>query len=170
MSCMRSKKMNTMVNCDHHDHCNHFVHCNNIHICMINDTIENQECPELPDPPNGQVHLTGRHFQVIFIKSACVHVYIDIEIEVIQTHIPEKLENPISETLADIFSFMFLFYSPISHFQNLPNFVETFANFFYSIWEPQFYALALNSTMHINQIGRRRNGKHLRRSPSERIY
>ena len=67
------------------------------------DAIENQECPELPDPPNGQVHLTGRHFQVIFIKSACVHVYIDIEIEVIQTPIPEKLQNPISERLADIF-------------------------------------------------------------------
>ena len=23
-----------------------------------------KECPELPDPDNGQVHLTGRNFQV----------------------------------------------------------------------------------------------------------
>ena len=23
-----------------------------------------KECPELPDPDHGQVHLTGRHFQV----------------------------------------------------------------------------------------------------------
>ena len=29
------------------------------------NVIELQECPELPDPPNGQVHLTGRHFQVL---------------------------------------------------------------------------------------------------------
>ena len=23
-----------------------------------------KECPELPDPDNGQVHISGRHFQV----------------------------------------------------------------------------------------------------------
>ena len=26
-----------------------------------------KECPELPDPDNGQVHLTGRNFQVLLI-------------------------------------------------------------------------------------------------------
>ena len=36
------------------------------------NVVELQECPELPDPPNGQVHLTGRHFQVLSQRSCRV--------------------------------------------------------------------------------------------------
>merc|ERR1719204_1056990 len=32
-------------------------------ICGMSCIRPEKECPELPDPPNGQVHLTGRHFQ-----------------------------------------------------------------------------------------------------------
>ena len=33
-------------------------------VCGMSCIRPEKECPELPDPPNGQVHLTGRHFQV----------------------------------------------------------------------------------------------------------
>ena len=33
-------------------------------LCGMSCIRPEKECPELPDPPNGQVHLTGRHFQV----------------------------------------------------------------------------------------------------------
>ena len=38
-------------------------------VCGMSCVRPEKECPELPDPPNGQVHLTGRHFQV-GVKSA----------------------------------------------------------------------------------------------------
>ena len=164
MSCIRPEKVNNMVMvnghceqcglCQHHGYCDHsdlYDHRGQFikHIC---DTIEYQECPELPDPPNGQVHLTGRHFQVIFIKhfvnSSSIHEYI-----LTTKHAPvqEKLPKTIWETLADIFCFI-----PISPLSKPPG-VQLYKTFaFYSIWEPQFYASALNSTMNINLIGKRK--------------
>ena len=31
-------------------------------VCGLSCVRPSKECPELPDPPHGQVHLTGRHF------------------------------------------------------------------------------------------------------------
>ena len=41
------------------------------HSCDHQDDIfrPEKECPELPDPDNGQVHLTGRNFQVSGIET-----------------------------------------------------------------------------------------------------
>ena len=33
-------------------------------VCGLSCVRPEKECPELPDPEDGQVHLTGRHFQV----------------------------------------------------------------------------------------------------------
>ena len=33
-------------------------------LCGMSCVRPEKECPELPDPDHGQVHLTGRHFQV----------------------------------------------------------------------------------------------------------
>ena len=41
---------------------NTLLHCSDVsHDGMFRPE---KECPELPDPDNGQVHLTGRNFQV----------------------------------------------------------------------------------------------------------
>ena len=39
-------------------------------VCGMSCIRPEKECPELPDPPNGQVHLTGRHFQVGYQESS----------------------------------------------------------------------------------------------------
>ena len=44
-----------------------------LHPPAFANVIELQECPELPDPPNGQVHLTGRHFQVLLQRYSRVN-------------------------------------------------------------------------------------------------